>query len=338
MDGALDTIFYLLERERFDLPGSHIAFWGARYHRGLDALDSSGLMLQQFFKPFTDELQARGYNAAPVPPGEKVDAALALLPKNAVESRHMIASTIKMLRPDGVVVAAADNRAGGGRLRKMLEDFGLEVQQEISKNKARAVLAVCRNPDRERIETHFAAGERQHILNGKWLSQPGIFGWDKIDKGSELLASCLPESLSGSGADFGCGYGFLARTILERGPGVSALSCLDADWRAVEACRRNLVQHSAAKSFLWADLTRQPGGLAPLDFIVMNPPFHEGKNTDISIGKAFIETAAQSLKKGGALWMVANAHLPYEGILKDRFAAVSKLCEERGFKAFHAVL
>ena len=47
---------------------------------------------------------------------------------------------------------------------------------------------------------------------GLW-SQPGVFSWNRIDPGSALLAQTLP-ALSGKGADFGCGVGYLAHTVL----------------------------------------------------------------------------------------------------------------------------
>jgi 16S rRNA (guanine1207-N2)-methyltransferase len=74
-----------------------------------------------------------------------------------------------------------------------------------------------------------------------------------------------------------------------------------------------------------------------LDFIVMNPPFHEGKSRDTDIGADFIKTAAQALRPEGVLWMVANANLPYELTLKVQFKKADKIFEGQGFKIFRAV-
>ena len=74
-----------------------------------------------------------------------------------------------------------------------------------------------------------------------------------------------------------------------------------------------------------------------LDFIVMNPPFHEGKKTNVEIGKAFISNAFEELKSGGILYMVANAHLPYEAVLSEKFSTIEKKFEGQGFKIFAAV-
>ena len=63
----------------------------------------------------------------------------------------------------------------------------------------------------------------------------------------------------------------------------------------------------------------------------------KGRKQIVIIGQKFIETAASSLKKSGVLYMVANAHLPYEAHLQRYFASVEKTIEEQGFKVFKAI-
>ncbi len=72
------------------------------------------------------------------------------------------------------------------------------------------------------------------------------------------------------------------------------------------------------------------------DTVIMNPPFHEGRVTDVSLGQAFIAAAASRLKPGGRLLMVANRQLPYETTLKGLFKNVTLLEEANGFKIFDA--
>ena len=50
-------------------------------------------------------------------------------------------------------------------------------------------------------------------------------------------------------------------------------------------------------------------GVEGLDFVVMNPPFHDGGAEDKALGVAFIEAAARMLARRGACWLVANRHL-----------------------------
>lgn len=75
---------------------------------------------------------------------------------------------------------------------------------------------------------------------------------------------------------------------------------------------------------------------AELDFIVMNPPFHEGGIENQTLGQAFITRAAQWLKPGGVCWLTANRHLPYEALLAAHFCAVTLVDTAGGFKIYRA--
>ena len=55
------------------------------------------------------------------------------------------------------------------------------------------------------------------------------------------------------------------------------------------------------------------------------------------IGRAFIAVAADALKPGGRLWMVANRHLPYESVLDARFGSARIVTQASGFKIIEAV-
>jgi 16S rRNA (guanine1207-N2)-methyltransferase len=113
--------------------------------------------------------------------------------------------------------------------------------------------------------------------------------------------------------------------------------CMDADARAVAACKANLEERHAGRGIdcQWIDLS-VPQKFSNVDTVIMNPPFHDEKKQAIALGQSFIANAAAMLKPGGRLLMVANAHLPYEDILAKHFKAVEKLHEGRGFKIFHA--
>jgi 16S rRNA (guanine1207-N2)-methyltransferase len=166
---------------------------------------------------------------------------------------------------------------------------------------------------------------------GLW-SQPGVFSWDRIDAGSALLAEHLPP-MKGNGADLGCGVGYLSRVILSS-PAVTKLAMLELDRRAVEQAKKNV--DTARTDIRWTDVTVDTS-LSNLDFVVMNPPFHDGGIEDRALGHQFIQRAAQALRKGGACWLVANRHLPYEAVMQPLFAQVALRAETGGFKIYEAV-
>ncbi|PSD14791.1 sigma-54-dependent Fis family transcriptional regulator [Stenotrophomonas maltophilia] len=88
--------------------------------------------------------------------------------------------------------------------------------------------------------------------------------------------------------------------------------------------------------FLWQDVT---AGIEPgYDVIISNPPFHTPSRADRpDIGQRFIAVAAQALRPGGRLYVVANRHLPYEYTLNESFGAVRVIAERDGFKLVEAV-
>ncbi len=326
MGGALETLLF------GDRPEGRSLFLNGQWHPDIGFAD-----FYQSFKPYAEIIEeAGGCVLDDIPAGGAYNNVWVLLPKNAIEAQYLIACGCGLLRQGGNLYCAGENKAGGGRIQKWMQQFGFQDVQCNVRNKARVCFAGRGEIDVSAVQSAIILGERQEILDGNFISQPGVFGWDKIDKGSEVLARFLPDTLSGRGADFGCGYGFLSRHVLQHCRRVNEIICADADRRAVDLCAQNLDQYDVQKVFLWRDLTRTYPDVKNLDFIVMNPPFHEGKALNLDVGRQFIETAQQSLRKGGVLWMVANAHLSYEGALERGFQSVRKHFEGGGFKVFEA--
>lgn len=334
---ALQTLFYPFESKNLPVPQGGVLFMNGMDHPALSRFDA--LTIEQNFAPFVRPLQSKNYNCTPEIEMEKrFQAVLALGTKNVQETRYMIVRALEHLAADGLFMIAAANDAGGKRLAKDLKTLGLEVEEE-SKHKCRVVwtrkTSACAD---DVLREWRAKGEPQAVLDGAYISQPGLFSWDRVDKGSAMLVSALQsESLKGKGADFGCGYGFLSKNLLEQHSAIKALDYIDADYRAVKACGRNLALFEGDGEGLWHDLTVKLPQKKAYDFIVMNPPFHEGKKALPHIGQAFIGNAAGSLRPNGVLYMVANRHLPYEDILAAHFKKYTTLMEKEGFKLFKAV-
>jgi 16S rRNA (guanine1207-N2)-methyltransferase len=259
-----------------------------------------------------------------------VDAAMIYAPPGVIERRYALAQALRALKPGGRLDAMGLKDKGGSRLKKELQGFELEVNESAKAHHRRCV--VIRPETVAGLDEAIAAGSLRLVDGLDAWSQPGVFAWDRIDTGSLLLAEHLP-ALKGAGADLGCGYGALATVVL-RSPTVTALRLIDLDRRAVEAARKNV--EDARVSFDWADV-RTVEANGDLDFVVMNPPFHDGGAEDRALGQGFIRQAAGMLKRGGTLWMVANRHLPYEAELKAAFKRVTPLEEGGGYKLFEAV-
>jgi 16S rRNA (guanine1207-N2)-methyltransferase len=252
-----------------------------------------------------------------------------LAPAGVLERRFAIAHALRVLAPAGKLLVLAPKDKGGSRLAKELAGFGCAVS-ETARRHHRICSAVRPVQPTGLVEAIAAGGPQIPAALGLW-SQPGIFSWDRPDPGSLALIRHLP-SLAGAGADLGCGIGLLAQSILAS-KGVTALTLIDIDRRAIEASRRNV--EDARAVFVWGDL-RQDSSIRDLDFVVMNPPFHDGGIEDRALGAAFIARAAEALRPGGVCWLVANRHLPYEAALRSHFAAARQVEQGDGYKIYEA--
>lgn len=259
-----------------------------------------------------------------------IDDAVILAPPGTLERAYVLALTLRALKPGSSLAALAPNDKGGTRIAKELVGFGCQVETS-----SRAHHRICRatRPDSVTgIDMAIAEGGLQvHAQTGLW-TQPGIFSWNRIDPGSALLAEMLPR-MSGKGSDLGCGTGYLGLKILTS-PQVKALWLVDTDRRAIAAARRNIPDPRA--TFVWGDARTAELGIG-LDFVVMNPPFHDRGEEDRHLGRTFIERAASLLRRNGTCWLVANRHLPYEDVLAARFSSQDLRADRAGFKIYEAV-
>ena len=263
-------------------------------------------------------------------PSAAFDRITVAAPAGVLERRFVLAHALRALKDDGELIALAPKDMGGSRLRKELEAFGCAVNETARRHHR---ICVVRKPaDPIGLDAAIADGGPQVVETlGLW-SQPGVFSWDRLDPGSAQLLP-IAGDFSGRGADLGCGIGILSIAVLGS-PNVVALTGVDIDRRAVLAAQHNLNDPRAR--VIQHDLREPPPGLEGLDFVVMNPPFHDGGQEDRRLGQIFIARAASMLRRGGLCRLVANVGMPYEATLAERFAAVRPLGVAGGYKLFEA--
>ena len=310
-----------LETGALDLPADgRIAVYRPRIGDDLSALPQDRVVALTGFKPDQDHFALR-YSVVPEPP---YAAAIVCLPRSRESGRALIARAAAEVAPGGWI--AVDGQKTDG-IDTALKDLRGRVDLSASLSKAHGKLAsFLAGPD---LSDWLA---QPHQVDG-FQTLPGIFSADGPDRGSVLLAAALPAKLGGKVADLGAGWGFLAAEILKR-PGVKKLDLVEAEADALDCARVNITDPRAR--FHWADATSwRPETL--LDVVVMNPPFHAGREADPSLGAAFIRTARRMLAPSGELWLVANRHLPYDAVLAESFLEVRDVAGDGGFRVIQAI-
>ncbi|GAB4543119.1 MAG: class I SAM-dependent methyltransferase [Roseibium sp.] len=339
-DPALDTLMLPLETGAVDLAdGVRILFLRARAERSLAALEPYDVTCEQSFAPDRDRLLKAGLTTEAETEQTGFDAVLVLPGRQRQEARAQLARAVSRAREGGLVLACAPNTEGAKTLEHDLAEL-LGGADKLTKHKCRVVWQAVRSAsvDDGLLAEWLTLDAPRSVLDGTWTSRPGLFAWDRIDPASKLLADHLPETLKGRGADLGAGFGYLARSVLEKAPGVVSMDLYEAEKRALDLAEKNLAELKGKKTLtgIWSDVTRGIEG--PYDFIVSNPPFHQaGKADRADVGQGFIRAAAAGLKPGGAFYLVANRHLPYEHTLGEVFSEVTQLADEGGYKVIRAV-
>ncbi len=261
---------------------------------------------------------------------QSLASAIIYAPPGTLERRYVLARMLTALAVGAPLTVLAPKDKGGSRIASDLEAFGCTVQEDSRAH--HRIVSTTRPADLHGLDAAIAEGGLQLHPELQLWTHPGVFSWNRIDDGSALLLQHLPN-FSGNGADLGCGIGVLSLQLLTSS--ITQLTLIDIDRRAITAAQKNITD--SRTKFVWADIRSGDLPAENLDFIVMNPPFHDTGIEDQTLGQAFITRATEMLKKGGQLWLTANRHLPYEALLAIHFAQVKLVDEAHGFKIYQAV-
>ncbi|KOF14475.1 methyltransferase [Ensifer adhaerens] len=328
---ALKTLFHPFETGVIDPPGEgeRVLFLGAEAGYRLPEGFGASIAAVQPLRPLYRALEAMRADVAPVVAGEDYDVALILCGKHKGENEDRIAEALKRTRDGAVIVVAGGKEDGIQSLRKRIAKFEWDGDHLP---KYHGVAFWFTRPDDVTDAVQKLAKVPVRV-DGLFEASPGMFSHDRIDAGSELLASRLPRDFNGHAADFGAGWGYLAVKLAEASPGTKGIDLFEADHDALEAARVNMMANAPRMParFYWFDLTSEDPR-DKYDLIVMNPPFHESHAAEPALGVAIIKAAHKALKQGGKVMLVANRGLQYEQVLAETFKEYGETCRNARFK------
>lgn len=169
-------------------------------------------------------------------------------------------------------------------------------------------------------------------------SKPGVYGWQKIDRGSRLLIGALGDVLDKNGAqaprdvlDLGCGYGYLTVMAHQRLPDARFVAT-DNNVTALVACTKNIETHAISAQVVPADCADGIG--QQFDLVLCNPPFHKGFDIHGDLTLAFLKAAAARLAPDGMALFVVNQFIALEQKAEPLFASCERAGEGEGFKVY----
>lgn len=307
------------------LPDSgRIAVIGPHADTDLTCLPKDRVHVIQGFKPDHQHFTGAGYDTSISPEGNYI-LSIIFLPRAKPYARQLIAQALQNTN-GGPVVIDGQKTNGIDSLLKDCRKHGATVTGVFSKSHGK-LFSVSGGDF-----SGWAALNKDTKLADQFITVPGVFSADKIDKGSGELVQALPDKIVGRVADLGAGWGYLSHYILQR-EAVTECHLIEADYSALDCARRNVTDPRA--QFQWADATSFRDNM-PFGTVVCNPPFHTSRAAEPALGQAFIATAARILSSRGTLWLVANRHLPYEAALTKAFHSVEEVAGSSSFKIFRA--
>lgn len=251
-------------------------------------------------------------------------------PKNKQEACFQLDDLCTHLAAGSQIFVVGENRSGVKSAEAIME--GITTLQKIdSARRCGLYYGELEQPTTFDIARWWHRYEENGI---QIHALPGVFSHSEIDIGSNLLLSTLNGPVSGNLLDLACGNGVLAAVIGKNNPDVT-LTLSDVSASAIASATATLKANQLTGKVIASDAYANID--EKFDWIVSNPPFHDGLNTSYSAVENMILKAPKYLKKGGRFRIVANAFLPYPDMLDKAFGGHVMLAKTGKFKVYEAI-
>jgi 16S rRNA (guanine1207-N2)-methyltransferase len=254
-------------------------------------------------------------------------------PQSRALARRWLAEAHGLLREGGILLLAGPNELG---IQSVIDDadalFGTAGLLAY-KRKCRVVRAArsAMQPLPGWATSAGIAAGTWHNLNielagetRQLASLPGVFAFDQLDAGTALLLDCMPDPHGLRVLDIGCGYGALGLAACLRG--AQRVEMVDSNLLAVAAARENIRRLGVQAEALSGDIADSVLGKR-YDLIVINPPFHVGKQVVFDVAEAMIQQSKSLLATGGKLLMVANRFIRHDRLLREAFGTCTTIAD-----------
>jgi len=267
------------------------------------------------------------------------DLVIIAFPKSKAELNFTLAMLTHCINEKTRILLVGEKKCGIQSAPKLTKDR-LSCCQKVDAARHCLLFAGLFQP--ERLSDVFNLNDwfkKYHItIEGIKLtiaSLPGVFSQQKLDVGTALLLSNLPEKIAGKVLDFGCGAGVISCFIGKKFSNVN-LSLLDVSALALtsaqESLSLNALSGNVFASNSLSDVSDQ------YQHVVSNPPFHQGVKTHYQASEDFLAGINKKLNKRGSITIVANSFLRYQPIMQAHIGDTRVITKDKGFTIYQAQL
>jgi 16S rRNA (guanine1207-N2)-methyltransferase len=269
--------------------------------------------------------------------GESFRAVILHLPREKERLVMMLHAVSSWMSADARLWLVGENRAGIKSARRYLEQFfRIVVKMDSARHCVLLESSESKNERPFNLSEYAAAWQVDFAGQAiNIVSLPGVFAHGRLDQGSRLLLNTLATLRpAGKILDLACGSGVIGCSLLAASASAE-LTLLDVSALALEASTQSLSLNGLDAALLPSD------GLAQLtghyDWIISNPPFHRGVESNLEIAARFFREAGTFLTENGRIVIVCNRHLPYASWLRNYFGQVEQLDANDEYMIIQAV-
>jgi|TARA_R110001583_G_scaffold47817_2_gene149783 16S rRNA (guanine1207-N2)-methyltransferase len=267
----------------------------------------------------------------------KHDMAIIHFPKSKAEFGFTLAMLAESMTEDATIVIVGENKSGVKSAEKLGADY-LEYCNKVDTARHCLMLIAKFKPllpsfDLQSFYKYYPIQIQDKTL--KIAALPGVFSQNALDTGTKVLLAHLPEKMTGKVLDFGCGAGVIAAYIGTVYP-TTQLTLVDVSALALHSAQTTLALNQLSGKYIASNSLSDVQD--SYDFVISNPPFHQGVKTHYAATEQFLSEIKQNLSSKGSITIVANSFLKYLPIMEKAIGNTKTIVIKKGFAIYQCYL
>ncbi len=270
-------------------------------------------------------------------PQESFDQIIYRVPKEKALAHFLINQAAQLLTTDGTLTLSGYKQEG-------IKSYAEKLKKELNASGSLKKSGNAYKGTFSNINKKYQLDDQQYSklrkiipknnTNKEFYSKPGTFGWDKIDKGTQLLLETFGsiykniQPKPNNVLDLGCGYGWIFLNLDKYN--FSNITATDNNAAALLSAKANSQLINTPTTIAAGDCANTIN--STFDLILCNPPFHQGFAHSKELTDKFITTCYQKLKKNGLALLVTNEFVTFDKKAEALFSKQEALKKDQGFK------